>query len=89
VWFGVRMNASIQQHASNITTTKKTRLSSKAGGCGLNIVGANRLVLFDPVCAFVFCYFVFFFCCVVAERAHSVYYTAHHPPLPLNNQNTP
>ncbi|KAJ3071028.1 DNA-dependent ATPase protein rad54 [Podochytrium sp. JEL0797] len=23
-------------------------LSSKAGGCGLNLVGANRLVLFDP-----------------------------------------
>jgi superfamily II DNA or RNA helicase len=23
-------------------------LSSKAGGCGLNIIGANRLVLFDP-----------------------------------------
>lgn len=23
-------------------------LSSKAGGCGLNIVGANRLVMFDP-----------------------------------------
>ena len=23
-------------------------LSSKAGGCGLNIIGANRLILFDP-----------------------------------------
>lgn len=23
-------------------------LSSKAGGCGVNLVGANRLVLFDP-----------------------------------------
>lgn len=23
-------------------------LSSKAGGCGLNLVGANRLVLYDP-----------------------------------------
>lgn len=23
-------------------------LSSKAGGCGLNLVGGNRLILFDP-----------------------------------------
>jgi len=23
-------------------------LSSKAGGCGLNLVGANHLILFDP-----------------------------------------
>ena len=23
-------------------------LSSKAGGCGLNIVGADRLIMFDP-----------------------------------------
>lgn len=23
-------------------------LSSKAGGCGLNLIGGNRLVLFDP-----------------------------------------
>ena len=23
-------------------------LSSKAGGCGINLVGGNRLILFDP-----------------------------------------
>jgi len=23
-------------------------LSSKAGGCGLNLIGGNRLVMFDP-----------------------------------------
>ncbi len=23
-------------------------LSSKAGGCGLNLIGANRIVLYDP-----------------------------------------
>lgn len=23
-------------------------LSSKAGGCGINLIGASRLILFDP-----------------------------------------
>lgn len=31
-------------------------LSSKAGGCGINLIGANRLILFDPVSANVSCW---------------------------------
>jgi hypothetical protein len=34
-------------------------LSSKAGGCGINLIGANRLILFDPgAVATTFCWFV-------------------------------
>lgn len=34
--------------ASNPENPTVFLLSSKAGGCGINLIGANRLVLFDP-----------------------------------------
>lgn len=56
-WGFVRLDGSIQvknrQQLVDKLDDKKNKvflflLSSKAGGCGLNLVGANRLVLFDP-----------------------------------------
>lgn len=44
-WKGVErhLNPSVSQNPEFIFM-----LSSKAGGCGLNLIGANRLVMFDP-----------------------------------------
>jgi hypothetical protein len=46
-------------------------LSSKAGGVGLNIIGANRLVLFDPgeqcVCVWFVCVWFVCICVCVGE----------------------
>lgn len=35
-------------NVADVSRDDGSRLSSKAGGCGLNLVGASRLVLFDP-----------------------------------------
>jgi DNA repair and recombination RAD54-like protein len=35
-------------------------LSSKAGGCGINLIGANRLVLFDPGVCRILCHDILF-----------------------------
>lgn len=38
----------IQFDLNNLQDQFVFLLSSKAGGCGLNLIGGNRLVLFDP-----------------------------------------
>ena len=42
------MHPRLQPHALEAATLDVSLLSSQAGGCGLNLIGANRLVLFDP-----------------------------------------
>ncbi|XP_049935470.1 protein CHROMATIN REMODELING 25-like [Nymphaea colorata] len=37
-----------QKLVNRFNDISKDELSSKAGGCGLNLIGGNRLVLFDP-----------------------------------------
>ena len=57
-WSTVRLDGSVEQRARRDAVDAFNRgsaersfvflLSSKAGGCGLNLIGGNRLVLFDP-----------------------------------------
>lgn len=45
----VKKRAKIVQEFNDVSSnTFIFMLSSKAGGCGLNLIGANRLVMFDP-----------------------------------------
>ncbi|KAK7099702.1 DNA repair and recombination protein RAD54-like isoform X2 [Littorina saxatilis] len=45
----IKKRAKIVQRFNDPTTPEFIfMLSSKAGGCGLNLIGANRLVMFDP-----------------------------------------
>jgi DNA repair and recombination RAD54-like protein len=43
-----KINSFISSSNNIIISIVVFLLSSKAGGCGLNLVGANHLVLFDP-----------------------------------------
>nr|XP_020639027.1 DNA repair and recombination protein RAD54-like [Pogona vitticeps] len=45
----IKKRAKIVERFNNISSPEFIfMLSSKAGGCGLNLIGANRLVMFDP-----------------------------------------
>ncbi|XP_032884692.1 DNA repair and recombination protein RAD54-like isoform X2 [Amblyraja radiata] len=45
----VKKRAKVVERFNNISSPEFVfMLSSKAGGCGLNLIGANRLVMFDP-----------------------------------------
>lgn len=43
-----KRNAIVQRFNDPTTDEFVFLLSSKAGGCGLNLIGANRLIMFDP-----------------------------------------
>lgn len=43
-----KRQAMVEEFNDPCSTLIAFLLSSKAGGCGLNLIGANRLVLFDP-----------------------------------------
>ncbi|XP_063153940.1 DNA repair and recombination protein RAD54-like [Candoia aspera] len=45
----IKKRAKIVERFNNLSSPEFIfMLSSKAGGCGLNLIGANRLVMFDP-----------------------------------------
>jgi DNA repair and recombination RAD54-like protein len=45
----IKKRAKVVERFNDLTTPEWIfMLSSKAGGCGLNLIGANRLVMFDP-----------------------------------------
>lgn len=44
----IKKRAKVVESFNNSSTEFIFMLSSKAGGCGLNLIGANRLVMFDP-----------------------------------------
>ncbi|KAK7600908.1 hypothetical protein V9T40_008349 [Parthenolecanium corni] len=44
----IKKRAKVVESFNNSPTEFIFMLSSKAGGCGLNLIGANRLVMFDP-----------------------------------------
>ncbi|VDD95364.1 unnamed protein product [Enterobius vermicularis] len=47
--YSIKQRAKIVEGFNDPESTKYIfLLSSKAGGCGLNLIGANRLVMFDP-----------------------------------------
>ena len=56
-WSSLRLDGATEQNARQSLVDSFNRgsvdqsfvflLSSKAGGCGLNLIGANRLVMFD------------------------------------------
>lgn len=43
-----KRNQMVEQLNARYSKLEVFLLSSKAGGCGLNLIGANRLILFDP-----------------------------------------